>query len=487
MARYHINPKTGKPGVCRATKSCPFGDMEADHYPSVAAAQAAFEEAMHTSVTPPASKLTPQFTVALSELMDPELVLRMRAEGFLDVREHEDDPSLKVMCYSKLTQQAGMWNDVTKNARGLIVRAEEEDLSDAVVVERPWKKFFTLEQMESGWHLGDEEGGSAGDDELARLDLSAAAEVTDKMDGSMGILYRHPDGAPALATKGSFGSDQANYYTRMLRNTELGEQADNLLSRDRDKTFLFEMVGRENRIVLDYPADGIVLLGAVQKDTGVYLSANDYASRWGGGVTETMNASTVAEALALPDRPEREGVVIRVLSSDPAKQMQLKVKQDDYKMLHRAVTGFSVSDMRASIRDSGDSLEDLVAVAKSGDVTQLRGVAAQLEILDAHPLLSGVRDERAEAYERLIMPRLTALTEAKERVDSLSEETVKGPGAAKSFAASIAQEPPQLKADLFAFFQARASDRPLSTVGGLNVLRQIAHTINPSSVRSFEE
>ena len=43
MAKYHINPKTGNPGVCRAVNSCPFGDLNSDHYPSAEAARSAYE------------------------------------------------------------------------------------------------------------------------------------------------------------------------------------------------------------------------------------------------------------------------------------------------------------------------------------------------------------------------------------------------------------------------------------------------------------
>lgn len=53
MARYHINPKTGNPGVCRAVKSCPFGDLEADHYESKAAARSSYEEAQVSAVPGP--------------------------------------------------------------------------------------------------------------------------------------------------------------------------------------------------------------------------------------------------------------------------------------------------------------------------------------------------------------------------------------------------------------------------------------------------
>jgi hypothetical protein len=43
MARYHINPKTGNPGICRATKVCPFGDLQSDHYSSTSEARDAYE------------------------------------------------------------------------------------------------------------------------------------------------------------------------------------------------------------------------------------------------------------------------------------------------------------------------------------------------------------------------------------------------------------------------------------------------------------
>jgi len=44
MAKYHINPKTGNPNICRAETSCPFGDLQADHYPTKKAALAAYEK-----------------------------------------------------------------------------------------------------------------------------------------------------------------------------------------------------------------------------------------------------------------------------------------------------------------------------------------------------------------------------------------------------------------------------------------------------------
>ena len=44
MPRYHINPTTGNPGPCRAMVSCPFGDMESEHFDSAAQARRAYEQ-----------------------------------------------------------------------------------------------------------------------------------------------------------------------------------------------------------------------------------------------------------------------------------------------------------------------------------------------------------------------------------------------------------------------------------------------------------
>ena len=473
MSRYHINPATGEPGACRARVRCPFGDMETDHFPSAAEARRAYELRMNP--------------VKLSSFLDLDLLRRDMAEGYIDGKTHPEDPDLWVLCYSKTTQYEGHWTEATKVARGLILRSSSDSFEDAVVEQRPWRKFFTLEQMESGWHLGDEEGGSAGDEELAMLDFNAPAEVTDKVDGSMGVLYLHPDGRPALSTKGSFASDQANYYSAMLRNSNLEAEAMALLEDHGENTFLFEMVGRGNRIVLDYPEDGIVLLGAVRKHDGLYRSANDYAHRWSGGVTETMEAATVGEALALPDRPHREGVVIRVLSSDPARQMQLKVKQDDYKQLHRIVTGFGAADMRESIRDSGDSMGVLLEAARSGDVERLTGVRRQLDQLAAQPLLEGVYQERREAYERLVLPRLQRLQTMSQEVSALPDSYFQQENPAKTFAASIAKRSGEEKADLFNFFQARLSGRSPEEMSALGVLRSIAREVKADTLRQPEE
>lgn len=53
MARYHVNPKTGNPGLCAAKQSCPFGSLDSDHYDSSIEAREAYEKSQASSLLPP--------------------------------------------------------------------------------------------------------------------------------------------------------------------------------------------------------------------------------------------------------------------------------------------------------------------------------------------------------------------------------------------------------------------------------------------------
>lgn len=59
-AKYHVNPKTGRPGVCRAVHNCRFGD-EKNHYDSKDSAQKAIEEKLkELNVAPPITRKPPE-------------------------------------------------------------------------------------------------------------------------------------------------------------------------------------------------------------------------------------------------------------------------------------------------------------------------------------------------------------------------------------------------------------------------------------------
>jgi RNA ligase len=157
------------------------------------------------------------------------------------------------------------------------------------------------------------------------------AEVTDKVDGSLGIMYFDGYGW-GIATRGSFASDQALHATQVLAK----KYPD--LDPPRDWTFLFEIVYPANRIVLDYEGlDDLVLLGAVHIERGWYIGPQEAAGylNWPGPQTEVFQYRTMREAFEAPYRPNAEGFVIRSGSK------LMKIKQADYVELHRIVTNLN--------------------------------------------------------------------------------------------------------------------------------------------------
>lgn len=198
------------------------------------------------------------------------------------------------------------WNPTTLACRGLIY-----NINDGSIVARSWPKFFNY-----------------GEPEAPALDLDAPATVTDKIDGSLGIIYPIL-GDLAVATRGSFTSAQAEHATVVLRSRyphfapPLGW------------TVLVEIVYPGNRIVCDYgDTDNLILLGAVEIATGRSVGPQGVPG-WHGPSATVFNARSLREALALKPRPGAEGVVVR--SGDHA----VKLKQADYVALHRIVTGLN--------------------------------------------------------------------------------------------------------------------------------------------------
>lgn len=409
--------------------------------------------------------------IALSSVLDTALLERMIESGYILRNRHPHDDELQILCYTTLAQVEGKWNDATKAARGLIVRGSSFD--DAILVQRPWEKFFTLSQMDNKWHLGDEENESSAEDSFASLNFQAPAAVYDKMDGSLGILYRDPRGLPAFATKGSFISDQATMFTRMLQANENALTAsDEILSKD-DTTALFELVGPGNRIVLAYEKNELVLLGGVEKKTGAHVNPEDIES-WGARelpIVERMEAATLEEALAIPARENREGVVVSVGGSNP---MKIKIKQDDYVKLHRLVTFFSPREARNLVMNLDASYEDLLALSSSRNIEQFDDIKNVLNIegfKKGEDSYEFIRSKRESAFKKMLLPRAEAIADAHRRIAELDESWFTGDNPPKRFAAHVKTLPGD-PSTLFALYRARLNNQPLSSIPATHELRK---------------
>jgi RNA ligase len=213
---------------------------------------------------------------------------------------------LRIINYTEKAQYDNEWNKVTAQCRGLIVNSE------GTVIARPFDKFLNYGQNPND-----------------KLLINERVIATDKMDGSLGILWSY-QGEQGIATRGSFTSDQA------IHATELWKRKYNFYS-SADWTYLFEIVYPTNRIVLNYgDMDELVLLGVRDIEEGSVLLPNEVVT-WKGPKTQTFPYETLREALEAPVRPNAEGLVVYF----PDLDYRIKIKQDDYVALHKIVTGLT--------------------------------------------------------------------------------------------------------------------------------------------------
>ena len=180
----------------------------------------------------------------------------------------------------------------------------------------------------------------------------------EKYDGSLGILY-WINNEPWIATRGSFTSDQAKWATNWFRNhlaKHKEERSGMSLRFDEDYTFLFEIIYPENRIVCDYGEDEkLVLLAKVHTATGEEetIPENSYNDI---ECAVRYDQFTSLEDIKKIQDNNREGFVIRFYPSN----IRVKVKFEEYKRLHKIVTGVSVKTIWEHMMNNNDSTEALI-------------------------------------------------------------------------------------------------------------------------------
>lgn len=229
------------------------------------------------------------------------------AQGLITCRSHPTH-DLLIWNYTPQCQFQQAWDKITMQSRGLITT------SDGTIVARPFKKFHNLEQ-----HAGE-------------IPLEPF-KVTEKMDGSLGILYV-ADGKPYIATRGSFTSEQAEHATKILYSKYAGfiptlQQWDYY-------TLLFEIVYPQNRIVVDYGAmEDIVLLTVIYTESGKEHNIHDpiWVKIWPFPIVKHYDGIKDIAQLKHLEEPNKEGFVLHFESG-----LRLKAKFAEYVRLHRLLT-----------------------------------------------------------------------------------------------------------------------------------------------------
>lgn len=218
---------------------------------------------------------------------------------------YRDD--LVLLSYTKQAQAGWHWGPVERLCRGLILR-----MGTGEIVARPFDKFFN-------WG---KEGTT--DAKLIR--------VQEKMDGSLGIHYRH-NGEHWIATRGSFDSPQAQWATAKLRE-HLQD-----CSVPESWTMLFEIIYPDNRIVVDYGGyETLSLLDIRDRYTGDYMDrvrCVECVMMGGFSWPKVFDPTSAEDLLAkLPELSANEEGFVGLFSDGT----RWKFKGDEYRRMHRFAT-----------------------------------------------------------------------------------------------------------------------------------------------------
>ncbi len=165
--------------------------------------------------------------------------------GAVKVKQHQD---FLIFNYLDIAEGQNRWNFFERVSRGLILHAKTGE-----VVARAFDKFFN-------WHS------------YGRVTEAPISRVMEKMDGSLGILYR--DGHDyKVATRSDFKNPQCQFANTFIKRFDLSDLAE-------EYTLIFEIIYPKNRIIVDYrDREDLVLLGIRNRFTGDFLNWQDVQNK----------------------------------------------------------------------------------------------------------------------------------------------------------------------------------------------------------------
>ncbi len=321
------------------------------------------------------SQTVPEHATVPTLRLDIEAIQREIAAGYINEQSHPIAP-FRILNYSQRAQFDWRWNAETMQCRGLIIDQSWE------VVSRPFPKFFSVEQLNG-------------------IVPVEPFEAYEKLDGSLGILY-HVDGEPCIASRGSFTSEQAHRATQIYRQKYRNVQVDPAL------TYLFEIIYPENRIVVDYGnKEDLILLAVIETATGNEQPLPEI----GFPVVKRYDGFSQFDDLMATQDGTREGFVVRFESGQ-----RVKIKFDEYKRLHKLLTGVSPKAIW-EVLQAGDDLSKVIERVPDEffrwvreTESDLRAAFAKIEATARGEMtFGGSRKEIAERFKRCQFPSVMFL------------------------------------------------------------------------------
>ncbi len=235
------------------------------------------------------------------------------AQGLLR-SDRTDDDRLAIYTYTDQCVYDSAWDDITRNCRGHVY-----DLLTGACAAYAFPKFFNLGENKENlpecfpWH--------------------EPYEIYEKMDGWLGVLYRH-DGQYHVASRGSFHSSGAVWATQYIRTRDLSCLPD-------EATLCFEIIHPEHKIILDYDNQStLVILAAYNRVTGVEYPRTlvaEWARRIDVPIVPILAHMSLEELLhSQKNRENFEGFVLRFSDG-----RRVKVKTEWYMQMARIMSNLN--------------------------------------------------------------------------------------------------------------------------------------------------
>lgn len=227
--------------------------------------------------------------------------------GYINYQTHPEYPHLRIYKYSMTAVTEKHWNIYTLISRGLIL-----DVLNKKVVAITFPKFFNYNEISDASNF-----------------IESEYLVTEKIDGSMGILFNY-ENKWMMSTLGSFSSEQSEWGIKWAnRNMPLNKM-------DKENTYLFEIVYKENKIVINYDFEGLVLLSIYDK-YGLEYSYEMFEKEAQLLKIKTPKIYNFNDMNSIVENAKNleynfEGYVIRFKNG-----VRLKVKGDEYVRIHRLI------------------------------------------------------------------------------------------------------------------------------------------------------
>ncbi len=301
----------------------------------------------------------------VSDILDLDLLEDHVRNGYVTARSHPHLP-LTIFNYTPKAAYEPLWDSITLRCRGLIAD------NNGLVIGNCMNKFFNY-----------------GEPSAQGISLDGPVQVTDKLDGSMGSVLFY-QGELVVATRGSFESEQAKWALDFIqKDTELYEAFKVICSEN--VTAVVEIIYPDNRIVVDYgDLEAVVLIGAIgnyelARGRQLWIPA-DVIYSWPGPTVERFSAKSFEDALRMPPRLNREGVVIYFENTGD----RLKIKQSDYIEAHKFISNLTPKNIWNQLKD-GKTVEQLLDVAPD----EFHGLVREIS-----SVLIGNKDTLLEEVER---------------------------------------------------------------------------------------